>query len=59
MARWPADCIEGALGHEIVQSLFPLEIQLIDTVVANGLHGALYVGARHAVAPRKADWLGD
>ena len=28
-----------------------------DTVAANALHGALFVGHHHAVAPRKAEWL--
>ncbi len=53
------DCIEWvSLGYEIVQSIFPgWKFQAADTVAANGVHGALLVGARHAIAPRKAKWL--
>jgi 2-oxo-3-hexenedioate decarboxylase len=52
------DCIEWlALGYEIVQSIFPhWKFAAADTVAANGVHGALLIGKRHAVAPRKADW---
>lgn len=52
------DCVEWiALGFEIVQSIFPnWEFAAADTVAANGLHGALLVGPRHALAPRKAEW---
>jgi 2-oxo-3-hexenedioate decarboxylase len=52
------DCIEWiALGYEIVQSIFPKwKFAAADTVAANGVHGALLIGKRHAVAPRKTDW---
>lgn len=52
------DCVEWiALGYEIVQSIFPnWKFSAADTVAANGLHGALLVGPRHAIAPRKAKW---
>ena len=52
------DCVEWiALGYEIVQSIFPKwKFSAADTVAANGLHGALLIGARHAIAPRKAEW---
>lgn len=51
-------CIEWvSLGYEIVQSLFPgWRFAPSDTVAANALHGALLIGARHAVAPRRAQW---
>src|ERR1700761_2411148 len=53
------DCVEWlALGYEIVQSIFPhWKFAAADTVAANGVHGALLIGARHAVAPRGAAWL--
>jgi len=53
------DCIDWlAAGYEIVQSIFPnWKFTPPDTVAANGLHGALVIGERHAVAPRKAQWL--
>lgn len=52
------DCIDWvSLGFEIVQSIFPgWKFMGADTFVANGVHGALLLGARHAIAPRKADW---
>ncbi|MFG1345501.1 hydratase [Xanthobacter autotrophicus DSM 431] len=52
------DCVEWvALGYEIVQSIFPSwTFAAADTVAANGLHGALLIGKRHAIAPRKAEW---
>lgn len=52
------DCIEWvSLGYEIVQSIYPdWKFTAADTVVANGVHGALLVGKRHAIAPRKAQW---
>ena len=52
------DCIEWAsLGYEVVQSIFPdWKFAAPDTVAANGLHGALVIGARHAIAPRKTEW---
>lgn len=54
-----ADCIEWvAHGFEIVQSLFPAwKFAPADTVAANGLHGALVVGRRHAFAPRAAEFM--
>jgi 2-keto-4-pentenoate hydratase len=53
------ECIEWvALGYEVVQSIFPdWKFAAADTVAANGVHGALLVGARQAIAPRKAAWL--
>lgn len=52
------DCIEWVcLGYEMVQSIFPnWRFAAADTVAANGVHGALLIGARHAIAPRKAAW---
>ena len=52
------DCIEWiALGYEIVQSIFPnWKFAAADTVAANGVHGALLIGKRHAFVPRKTDW---
>jgi 2-keto-4-pentenoate hydratase len=52
------DCIEWvSLGYEVVQSIFPgWKFMGADTIAANGVHGALMVGGRHAVAPRKAQW---
>lgn len=54
-----ADCIDWvAQGFEIVQSLFPAwKFAPADTVAANGLHGALLVGRRHAFAPRAQDFM--
>jgi 2-keto-4-pentenoate hydratase len=46
-----------ALGFEIVQSIFPdWKFSAADTIAANGLHGALLIGPRHAFAPRAAQW---
>lgn len=55
------DCLEWiSLGYEIVQSIYPgWRFEASDTVAANGVHGALLVGSRHPVAPRKADWQRD
>ena len=52
------ECIEWiALGYEVVQSIFPnWKFTAADTVAANGVHGALLVGTRHAIASRKAAW---
>ena len=52
------DCIEWiALGYEIVQSIFPdWKFAAPDTVAANGVHGALMIGPRHAIVPRKTEW---
>jgi 2-oxo-3-hexenedioate decarboxylase len=53
------ECVEWVgLGYEIVQSIFPhWRFAASDTVAANALHGAILMGSRHAVAPRKAEWL--
>jgi 2-oxo-3-hexenedioate decarboxylase len=46
-----------ALGYEIVQSIFPdWKFTASDAVAAHCVHGALVIGARHAIAPRKTDW---
>jgi 2-oxo-3-hexenedioate decarboxylase len=52
------DCIEWvSLGYEIVQSIFRgWKFAAADTVAANGVHGALLVGTRHVIAPRKTEW---
>ena len=52
------ECIDWvALGYEIVQSIFPgWKFTAADTIAANALHGALLVGNRHAIAPRKRAW---
>jgi 2-oxo-3-hexenedioate decarboxylase len=52
------DCTEWvALGYEVVQSIFPdWKFAAPDAVAAHCVHGALVVGARHAIAPRKTDW---
>lgn len=68
LARSPAlDMDEAALlgcvdwiahGFEIVQSVFPgWKFAVADTVIANGLHGALLIGPRHQVAGSAAQWL--
>jgi 2-oxo-3-hexenedioate decarboxylase len=50
------DCIEW-FGYEIVQSIFPgWKFTASDTVAANGVHGALVIGPRHAIAWRKTEW---
>jgi 2-oxo-3-hexenedioate decarboxylase len=53
------DCIEWiALGYEIVQSIYPnWKFAAPDTAASNAMHGALLIGERHAVAPRKREWL--
>jgi 2-keto-4-pentenoate hydratase len=53
------DCVDWiALGYEVVQSIFTgWKFTAADVVAANGVHGRLLVGNRHAVAPRKAQWL--
>jgi 2-keto-4-pentenoate hydratase len=67
LARAPeADMDEAALlacvdwvahGFEIVQSAFPRwQFAAADTVAANGVHGALLIGPRHAVGADAADW---
>ena len=52
-------CIDWlAHGFEIVQSVFPdWRFLAPDTVAMNGLHGALFIGPRHAVGDRAAEWL--
>ena len=52
------DCIEWVtLGYEIVQSIFPgWKFAAADTVAANGVHGALMIGPRHAIARRETEW---
>lgn len=52
-------CIDWvAHGFEIVQSIFPKwQFTLPDTIAAGGLHAALFVGPRHAIAERSAaEW---
>jgi 2-keto-4-pentenoate hydratase len=55
------DCIDWvALGYEIVQSIFPgWKFTASDAIAANALHGALLVGNRHAIAPRRGAWQGE
>ena len=52
-------CIDWiAHGFEIVQSIFPgWKFTAADTVIANGLHGALLIGPRHPATGRAAPWL--
>jgi 2-oxo-3-hexenedioate decarboxylase len=52
------DCIEWvAFGYEVVQSIFPdWKFAAPDAVAAHCVHGALLIGARHAIAPRKTEW---
>jgi 2-oxo-3-hexenedioate decarboxylase len=46
-----------AHGFEIVQSIYPgWKFAASDTVAAYGLHGALMIGPRHEVAPRRDEW---
>jgi 2-oxo-3-hexenedioate decarboxylase len=51
-------CIEWiAHGFEIVQSIYPQwKFAAADTVAANGVHGALLIGPRHAIGPRAGEW---
>ena len=53
------DCIEWvALGYEIVQSIYPnWKFAAADTAASNAMHGALLIGERVPVAPRKREWL--
>jgi 2-keto-4-pentenoate hydratase len=47
-----------AHGYEIAQSIFPgWKFAVTDTVVADGMHGALLVGPRHDVSSRPGEWL--
>jgi len=52
------DCTEWvAFGYEIVQSIFSdWKFAAPDAVAAHCVHGALLIGARHAIAPRKTEW---
>jgi 2-keto-4-pentenoate hydratase len=52
------DCTEWvALGYEVVQSIFPgWKFAAADAVAAHCVHGALLIGARHAIAPRQTHW---
>ena len=54
-----AHCIDWvALGYEIVQSIYPgWKFTAADVVAANGVHGCLFIGKRHPLAPRQAQWL--
>jgi 2-oxo-3-hexenedioate decarboxylase len=46
-----------AHGFEIVQSIYPQwTFAAPDTIACNGLHGALLIGTRHAIAPRAKAW---
>jgi 2-oxo-3-hexenedioate decarboxylase len=51
-------CLEWvAHGFEIVQSIYPRwKFAAADTVAANGVHGALLIGPRHAIGPRAGEW---
>lgn len=47
-----------AHGYEIVQSVFPdWKFAASDTVAAFGLHGALFIGERHAAGGKAGEWL--
>jgi 2-keto-4-pentenoate hydratase len=54
-----AGCIDWiAHGFEIVRSPFPgWKFAPADTVACNALHGALFIGPRHAFEPRADEWL--
>ncbi len=46
-----------AHGFEIVQTIYPgWQFAAADTIAANGLHGALYIGERHQAVTKPADW---
>jgi 2-keto-4-pentenoate hydratase len=51
-------CVDWvAHGFEIVQSIFPQwQFSAADTVAANGVHGALLIGPRHAMGGDVAEW---
>ena len=51
-------CIEWiAHGFEIVQTIYPdWRFSAADTVAANGLHGALFIGERQQVGAKPAEW---
>src|SRR5262249_44092622 len=47
-----------AHGFEIVQSIYPgWKFTLADSVAANAMHGALLIGPRREIGPRKGEWL--
>jgi 2-oxo-3-hexenedioate decarboxylase len=47
-----------AHGFEIAQSIFPgWKFAVADTVVADGMHGALLIGPRHNVGSQAGEWL--
>ena len=46
-----------AHGFEIVQTIYPeWRFSAADTVAANGLHGALYIGERHQLGANLVEW---
>jgi 2-keto-4-pentenoate hydratase len=53
------DCIDWvAHGYEVVQSIYPgWKFTPADTTACNAMHGAMLIGKRHPIAPRKAEWL--
>ena len=53
------DCVDWvAHGYEIVQSIYPgWKFTSADATACNAMHGALLIGKRHPIAPRKAAWL--
>ncbi len=53
------ECVEWvSFGYEIVQSIFPgWKFAAADTAAANAMHGALLIGLRHPITPRRAAWL--
>ncbi len=53
------DCVDWiAHGFEIVQSIFPgWALSGPESAAAFGLHGALFIGARHDVSGDRARWL--
>lgn len=52
-------CIDWiAHGFEIVQSIYPhWKFTAAASIAANGLHGALLIGPRHAAKPCAGEWL--
>ena len=46
-----------AHGFEIVQSIYrDWKFSAADTVAANGLHGALFIGERHQIEAKSVEW---
>src|ERR1700727_404530 len=46
-----------AFGYEVVHAIFPgWTFTAPDAVAAHCVHGALLIGARHAIAPRQTTW---